>query len=93
MSIESSADRQGYMDTFGTTCVVDGETITAIWDKPYLEDLGVATAVPQIMCVTTDIPNIAYGQSVVVSSASFTGTVREIHPDGVGLTILYLQES
>lgn len=92
MSIESAADRQAFMDTFGEDVVVSGITVTAIWDKPYLEELGIATAVPQVMYVTTDLPDVAYGQSVVVAGASFTGTVREIHPDGVGMTILYLSE-
>lgn len=92
MSIESAADRQAFMEAFGVPATVSGITITAIWDKPYLEELGIATAVPQIMYVTSDLPDVAYGQSVVVADASFTGTVREIHPDGVGMTILYLAE-
>lgn len=93
MSIESAADRQAFMDAFGVPVVVSGNSITGIWDKPYLEELGIATAVPQVLCVTSDLPDVAYGQSVVVASASFSGTVREIHPDGVGMTTLYLAEA
>ena len=92
MSIESLADQIAFVSTFGVPVIVGGVSIDAIFDKPYLEELGISTAVPQLIYITSQLPAVAYGQAVTVASALFTGTVREIHPDGTGITTLYLGE-
>ena len=43
------------------------------------------------MIITADAPNVDYDQSVIVSSASFSGTVTSVQPDGQGMTTLILK--
>ena len=91
MTIESDADRQAFMETFGVPVVISGETITGIFDNIYYEDLDVDTSQPMVMIITADAPNVDYDQSVIVSSASFSGTVTSVQPDGQGMTTLILK--
>lgn len=93
MALESTADRLAYMSAFGVPAVVNGVSIVAIFDNEYSELLNVSTSSPTLICVSSDIPNVDYGQTVVVSSASFSGTVRVVMPDGNGITTLQLARS
>lgn len=93
MALESAADRKAYMSAFGTSVTVNGVAITGIYDDPYLLSLDVSTSVPMLHCVTADIPNVAYGQTVIIASAAFTGTVGEIQHDGTGMSTLILRRT
>lgn len=93
MAIESASDRQAFMDVFGTTAVVSGQTITAIFDDPHLNALEVRTSTPMLTCVTSDVLGVAHGDTVVVSSESFSGSVIDVQSDGTGITVLMLRSS
>ncbi len=90
MSIESPADRAAFMSVFGVSVSVSGITGLAIFDDPHSEALEVNSSSPMLTIVDADFPSIAYGQAVVVSSASFSGTVRDVQPDGTGCSIILL---
>lgn len=90
MAIESVADRRAYMAAFGETVSISGVLVTAIYDDPYLLSLDVSTSMPMIHCITADVSGVAYGSPVIISGASFTGTVREVQHDGTGMSTLIL---
>ena len=91
--MESAADRQAYMAAFGVSVTVNGAGIFGIYDEWHAETLGVSASSPQLMCAAEDLPSVAAGQTVVVASASFTGTITDIQRDGTGLVLLMLGRS
>jgi len=93
MPLETNTDLQSYMDAFGTTAIVSGKTITAIFDNEYADLLDVSTSTPTLICVSTDVADVQYGDSVSVASASFIGTIRVVMTDGYGMTTLLLGRS
>ncbi len=93
MSIETAGDREAYVSVFGVDAVVDGVTIKAIWDDPHFETMAMSTSTPMLTCVASDIPSVAFGQTVSVASVSFVGTIADVQADGTGIVVLILKET
>lgn len=93
MSLESSADFQAYMTAFGVPAVVSGRSITAIFDNEYSDLLDVSTSSPTLTCVSADVSGVGYGDTAIIPSVPFSGTVRVVMPDGYGITVLLLGKS
>lgn len=92
--IETDADRAVFFnaDEFAVTAVINGVDIDGIPDDEYAESGGFAGSRPVFLCRSKDIEDnsISEGHTAVISGASYT--VREIQPDGTGMTRLILEE-
>jgi len=104
MSVESAADRLAMLADFGLSCrltLAAGGRVnfTAILDNEYaaaelLGDVGVETSVPMLTCRAADISDAAHGDAVRITAEDGTKTnytIRGIHPDGTGVTVLMLE--
>lgn len=88
---ESAADRLSILTACGgVTAVVEGDSITAVFDHGYAEVQGIESEAPLLMCRTSDVASVAHGDAVTVNSTSYA--VRGIQNDGTGVTILVLEE-
>lgn len=104
MSAESAADRAALLDTddFATaatyTLAAGGDTaLNGIFDNGYLAvgvpaDLDISATQPQFLCRTADLPSSA-AQDDTITVDSVTWRVRELQPDGTGLTSLVLEKN
>lgn len=77
-------------DEFGVEAVVDGETINAILDDEYVEDLDVAGTRPILICRTDEVEEVVQGDSVTIGETNYQ--VIATKPDGTGVTRLVLEE-
>jgi hypothetical protein len=93
MTIESDADRSVYIDTdgFAQNVTIDGATVAAIFDSPYLEALEVDGEVPVLTVRSVDVASVVHGSVVVVDSTGYQ--VVSVQADGTGMTVLRLQET
>jgi len=91
--IESETDRQVFLEVFGEDVIVDGTTIRGIFDYAYAETLDVSAREPMVMVSSADVVGVSHGTPVVVPSISFSGTVKVVEPDGVGMTTLMLRNT
>jgi hypothetical protein len=101
MGVESDADRAVYVnpDEFGTAALFDGTALNGIFDSTYI-DTEIGAGVPiegarlRFLCRTADLPeDAAHGKDFEIQSGDNAGfyIVREIHPDGTGITELVLE--
>lgn len=100
MALESSSDLTNYFVTdehaVSATYTVQGgtgTTINGIFDNEYYEDpsgeVGLESSQPQFTCKTTDVSSASNGDTLVVSSTTYT--VRSVQDDGTGITLLILE--
>lgn len=79
---------------FAVAAIIDGRPVNGIFDNDYAAvrgELGdVESNRPAFMCAAADVASVAYGDTAKVSGVSYT--VRGIHPDGTGVTVLILEE-
>ena len=78
-------------DDFGVICVVGGSSVNVIFDHPYDEVHGVSGETPVVIGDSTDLAAATAGSSLLVNDTLYV--VREVHPDGTGMTTLVLEES
>jgi hypothetical protein len=90
--IETDADRLAMLTILGETVVVNGRTISAVFENEYTR-VGViyATSDPVLMCRAIDVSEVVRGAVVVARAVTYT--VRDIQPDGTGITVLQLERS
>ena len=93
MSVETAADRSAMLNDYGTTVTkADTSTSTGIFDNDFLavdlDESEVESTEPTLLARTADVPNLAHGDSLTISSTSYT--VRGIQPDGTGMTQIML---
>jgi hypothetical protein len=55
--------------------------------------LDISSSQPSLIITTISCPTIAYGQTVIIQSVPFSGTVASIAPDGQGMTLLMLSKT
>lgn len=81
----------GFFTDFGLACTAGGHNFTAILDAPYAEALGMSNSTPVLHARTTDVNTAAltYNSAVTVGGTAYT--VREIQPDGTGMTAIALE--
>lgn len=73
-----------------TAATLDGDSVVGIFENRYVESLGaVAAAQPTYTLPTADAAAAAQGSALVIGATSYT--VRNIQPDGTGVTTLELQ--
>lgn len=68
-------------------------TIPGVFDNAYADLLGMSNSAPNFVCGSASVAAMAAGASVSVVKNGVTTayTVREIQPDGNGLTRLVLE--
>ena len=93
MSVETAADRTALLADYGTTVTkTDASTFTAIFDNDFLavdlDESEVESTEPTLLARTADVSGLAHGDSLTISSTSYT--VRGIQPDGTGMTQIML---
>nr|BAR33860.1 hypothetical protein [uncultured Mediterranean phage uvMED] len=101
MTIETNDMRLQFLKDFGVTdCTYTDTsagttaTITALLRNEYLEvevegEVGVESSAPFALARTSDVPNVAQGDTLSVSGTTYT--VVEVQPDGEGMTDLRLR--
>lgn len=90
--IENDSDRLSLVRDLGELVYIDGAPRYGVFESEYLEDLdgpGIGTAMPMITVRTSDVTSVVPGSSVIRDSVTYT--VREIEPDGTGITLLRLR--
>lgn len=94
MAIESEADRLAFFDVAddGVAASINAATIYGIFDDDHIEIGDISTTGPQFLCRTSDATaaSVARGNTITINSVS--RTVRDIQPDGTGLTLLILED-
>ncbi len=86
--MELVEDLSAFMTDFAVDCTVNGSSVRGIFDRTYSDVLGMVNNQPQLMCIASDVPSVAAGQTVVVNSTNYT--IAEVHPDGTGMVLLIL---
>ena len=99
MAVEDDAMRLelledwGVSSTFTDTSASSASTITAMLKREYFEETAgeatVQSSQPVAVVRTTDVPNVAHGDTLAVSGTTYT--VVEVSPDNEGLTQLRLR--
>ena len=93
MSVETTADRTAMLADYGSTVTkADASTFVAIFDNDFLavdlDESEVESTEPTLLARTADVSGLAHGDSLTISSTSYT--VRGIQPDGTGMTQIML---
>ena len=93
MSVETAADRTAMLADYGSTVTkADASTFVAIFDNDFLavdlDESEVESTEPTLLARTADVSDLAHGDSLTISSTSYT--VRGIQPDGTGMTQIML---
>ena len=100
MAVESAADRAIFfgVDDFGITATytrgATPSTVIGIFDMAYVTvdvaEVGYASAEPEFLMQSSQVPSGAVpGDTLTVNSTAYI--VRNIEPDGTGVTRLRLQ--
>jgi len=93
--LESSDDRLQMLKSLGELVTVNGQSVYAIPENEYREiDLNgqiIESNLPAVICRTEDVSSAVHGTSVIAEGSSYT--VREVRPDGTGMTTLILSET
>lgn len=75
---------------FGTAATYDGSTtINVIFDRAYLESIGVSSTNPVALVKSSDVATNPRGKSLVISGTTYTIQVRRPLDDGA-LSVLEL---
>lgn len=98
MPVETADDRAVFLNTyeFGVTATFTGlsgaPTIDGIFDDPSaLANANVMSTDPFFRCRTADIPSGAGdGTRLQVNATDYT--IRNLEPDGTGMTVLQLEK-
>ena len=102
MAVETAADRAIFVsaDDFGvaasyTPAGGSASTVNGIFDNEYFAtdaggEVAFALQQPMFHCRTADVPSAAEGDAIRVSGVDYT--VRNVRPDGTGMTMLMLEE-
>lgn len=94
MPVETAADRLTFFNTeeFGVTATVGAATFPGILDNEYVDTFDVTGTVPVFICDSSSVTlnNITRGISITINSTVYT--VRNIKPDGTGMSVLVLSD-
>jgi hypothetical protein len=97
MAVESASDRAVFVNPveFGVSATYGDDTLNGILDSDYFAaEIGARVAIEgarlRFICRSADLPSeAAHGDSITIDSADYV--VREIHPDGNGMTELVIE--
>ncbi len=102
MAVESADDRAIFFsaDDFGVTASYTpaggaASSVKGIFDNEYFEtdaggEVAIALQQPMFHCRTADVSGVAEGDAIVINTVNYT--IRNVRPDGTGLTMLILEE-
>lgn len=102
MAVETATERAIFFgaDDFGVTASYTpsggaAANVKGIFDHDFYEaDAGGAVSVaieqPRFICQTSDVPNAAEGDAIVINSTDYT--IRVVQNDGTGVSVLVLEE-
>ena len=88
MSMTFVEDLTAMFADFGVTATVNGVSARGIFDKDFLDTLGIVANTRPVLLVASTV-SASVGQTVVVNSISYT--IAEIQPNGTGLTLLVMK--
>lgn len=91
MAIESDGDRLAFVEAFGETVQVEGNDISGILDRTFLEVLEVESYHPVLVVRDIDLSGVTAGASVLAGGKEYQ--VVQVQPDGTGITALVMRES
>jgi hypothetical protein len=92
MTFETDADRLAIINGCGAEDVtLNGTTVRAIFENAYVEAFDAAGTRPQLLCRSSDVTGITVGHAAVVRLSNYV--VRNLSPDGTGMTIIDLERS
>lgn len=94
MPVESDADRLSMLSDFGVTVTWSGTSFVGIYDSEYhdadmIGGVPFASSQPRLKCRTADVTGVSRGTALSVDGVSVK--VRNIQPDGTGMTELVLE--
>ncbi len=79
-------------DEFAIEVTYNLVTFNGIYDNAFIEDqqgqIQIETLEPQIMVKTSDVTGLTHGETMTVNSVAYK--VKEIQPDGTGITRILL---
>lgn len=80
-------------DDFAETVTISGGigSVNVIFTDEYAEQFETEGDLPMAVARTTDVAAVTHGMTVTRGATTFT--VREIQPDGTGVTVLVLEEN
>lgn len=90
--IETDADRLALVRDLGEKVYIDNCAYYGVFENEYLEDLdgpGVSSSSPMLTVRSSDVASVVPGSTVIRDSVTYT--VREVEPDGTGITLLRLR--
>ena len=101
MPLETASDLSSFFDTdtHGTSVSYtpvggSSNTIVGIFNNEYelvdVGETGVEASLPILTVKTSDVPNLAQGDSFVIGSTTYKSVVNR--PDGTGVTEIQLEE-
>ncbi|MBY0261215.1 MAG: head-tail joining protein [Phycisphaerales bacterium] len=76
---------------FAVSGTLDGAPLTGIFDAAYIDPLGVVSNSPVLVCASSDLSLATRGSVVIINAISYF--VRDIQPDGTGMTVLILERA
>ena len=91
--LESDEDRLTSLELLGESATIDGKKLFGIFESIYLdalEDPGIASSEPEFLARTSDLNGVTQS-SVIERENGEKYRVREIEPDGTGMTLLRLR--
>ena len=96
MSVESATDLSAFVDTndYGTTATFNSASISGIFENEFVEsdgglEAGIGYTVTRFICKTTDVSGASFGDNITINSVTYS--IREIRPDGTGMSELIIE--
>lgn len=92
MTFETDADRLAILNGCGAEDVtLNGAAVRAIFDNAYAETFDAAGTRPQLTCRSSDAAAVTVGHIAVVRGSNYV--VRNLIPDGTGISVLVLERT
>jgi len=76
-------------DDFAVTMIVKNKVVNGLFDNDYADPLMVESSAPSFLCKSVDVEYVAHGDIVIDGLKVYT--VRNVRPDGNGMTRLMLE--
>jgi hypothetical protein len=82
-------DLTAFFADFSVPATLGAASFAVIFDAAYIDALGISTNQPAAVCKSTDVAACSLGTAININGTAYT--VREVKPDGTGLTTLMLE--
>lgn len=94
MTLETDADRLGYLEAFGVCIDTDRGRLWAIFDDAYVSDLDddIDGTGPRLSaCRSCDIERLSIRKDSVITVGDRSYRVDRVEPDGTGMSVVILK--